>query len=251
MALIKCPECEKQMSDKAEKCPHCGYAPEKKTVVENSSNAVKNLKGKWNNKYLLIILVVLVAGYFLFFNNPSSNTGGTGGGTGGGNEPSNNQPSNNQPSGLTPNANGNYEFNQNGKYFEFPTNYKVYVEKDGTIYVGKNIDNNGALIPYIMIEKYKGYTDPTVLMSEVTTEIGKAYSDAVITINLISNYIGDKYVYGMQFRYTSSGHVVNDNRYAFLVNGHMYLVTTKEENVNTTEINNVARIIMETLKEVN
>ena len=24
MALIKCPECGKEISDKAEKCPHCG-----------------------------------------------------------------------------------------------------------------------------------------------------------------------------------------------------------------------------------
>ena len=25
MALIKCPECKKQVSDSAEACPHCGY----------------------------------------------------------------------------------------------------------------------------------------------------------------------------------------------------------------------------------
>lgn len=25
MALIKCPECGKEISDKAGKCPHCGY----------------------------------------------------------------------------------------------------------------------------------------------------------------------------------------------------------------------------------
>jgi len=24
MAIIKCPECGKEISDKAEKCPHCG-----------------------------------------------------------------------------------------------------------------------------------------------------------------------------------------------------------------------------------
>ncbi|MBN2037101.1 MAG: hypothetical protein JW768_10195 [Chitinispirillaceae bacterium] len=26
MALISCPECAKQMSDKASTCPHCGYS---------------------------------------------------------------------------------------------------------------------------------------------------------------------------------------------------------------------------------
>ena len=228
MALIKCPKCDKKISDKAESCPHCGYSFEKK--VSNNGNLV-NLKGKWNNKYFLVILLILVGGYFIFFNNPKENT------------------SNNPNTELKPNANGNYEFNQNGKYFEFPTKYKVYVDKDGSIYVGQNIDNQGALIPYIMIEKYKGYSDETTLLKELTSAIGKEYSDATIIIDLISANIGNKYVYGMAFTYTSSGHVVIDNRYAFLVNNSMYLVTTKEENTNTDEINNVARIIIETLKE--
>lgn len=234
MALIKCPECGKSMSDKAEKCPHCGYSAIKK--VSNNIN-LESLKENWNNKYLIIILLVLVVGYFVFFNKPKENNNPSGG--------------TNPSSELKPNANGYYEFNQNGKYFEFPTNYKVYISKDGGIYVGKNIDNNGALIPYILIEKYKNYTDPRVILSELTSAIGKEYSDAKITIDLLSAYVGDKYVYGMQFAYTSSGHLVIDNRYAFLVNNNMYLITTKEENVNTDEINNVSRVIIKSLKEIN
>lgn len=235
MALIKCPECGKNISDKAESCPHCGYSLEKKSSTTKiiSNDTLNNLKSKWNNKYLLILVIVLIGGYFLFFNNSKENTGTT------------------PNTELKPNVNGNYEFNQNGKYFEFPTNYKVYISKDGSIYVGKNIDNQGALIPYIMIEKYKGYTNPEVLLNELTTEIGKEYPDATITINLLSGSLGNKYVYGIQYAYTSSGHLVIDNRYAFLVNNSMYLVTTKEENVNTDEINNVSRIIIESLKEVN
>ena len=30
MALIKCPECSNKISDKAKKCPHCGYIMERK-----------------------------------------------------------------------------------------------------------------------------------------------------------------------------------------------------------------------------
>ena len=236
MALIKCPECGKNVSDMAESCPHCGYSLENKANNNDTLNNLKGIKGKWNNKYLLILLVLLVGGYFLFFNNTKENNNGTGVNPG---------------TELKPNANGYYEFNQSGKYFEFPTDYKVYVSKDGSIYVGKNIDDNGALIPYIMIEKYKSYTDPRTLLNELTSEIGKEYTDAVITIDLLSSYISDKYVYGIQYTYTSSGHLVVDNRYAFLVNNSMYLVTTKEENVNTTEINNVCRVIIESLKEVN
>ena len=63
--------------------------------------------------------------------------------------------------------------------------------------------------------------------------------------------LGNKNIYGIQYTYTSSGHVVVDNRYAFLVNNSMYLITTKEENTNTTEINNVTELIINTLKEMN
>lgn len=231
MALIKCPECNKNISDKAEACPHCGYNLKQKSNRINTENVLDNLKGKWDNKYLIILVLLIVGIYFIFFNNSSqNNNGGT----------------------YEPNSNGNYEFNQNGKYFEFPTNYKVYISKDGSIYVGKNIDNEGALIPYIMIDKYKNYTDPVTLLKELTTEIGKEYSDARITIDLVSGQLNDKATYGIQYTYTSNGHVVVDNRYAFLVNNKsMYLVTTKEENANTSEINNVAQLIIESLKEVN
>lgn len=235
MALIKCPECDKQISDKAENCPHCGYSFEKRTSSNNQNKTNLNeLKNKWNNKYLIIIVIILIAGYFLFIDSPNTN-----------------KQDNNPNVELKPNANGNYEFNQNGKYFEFPTTYKVYVSKDGSIYVAKNIDKEGALIPYVMIEKYKSYTDPKEFLTELTTAITKEYPDARITINLVSAYINDKYVYGIQYTYTSSNHIVVDNRYAFLVGNSMYLVTTKEENTNTDEINNVGKIIIETLKEVN
>lgn len=43
--LIKCPECELQVSDKAQSCPHCGYPmlPEKKTRKQRSSSKRKRL----------------------------------------------------------------------------------------------------------------------------------------------------------------------------------------------------------------
>ena len=233
MALIKCPECDKKMSDQASSCPHCGYTKER-----NETNKLNSFKKKGNSKYLLILLVVLIGGYFLFFYEKDNNN------------QNNDNPGTTPQTQLKPNANGNYEFNQNGKYFEFPTNYKVYISKDGSIYVGQNIDDEGALIPYLMIEKYKNYTSPETLLKDFTTALGQEYQDAKITIDLISSQIGDKYVYGMQFAYTSSGHLVIDNRYAFLVGNSMYLVTTKEENTNTDEINNVGRLIIESLKEV-
>lgn len=36
MALIKCPECEREVSDNAEKCPNCGYP-----LTQNKPNTIR------------------------------------------------------------------------------------------------------------------------------------------------------------------------------------------------------------------
>ncbi|OGY35235.1 MAG: hypothetical protein A3D99_01010 [Candidatus Andersenbacteria bacterium RIFCSPHIGHO2_12_FULL_45_11] len=41
MALIKCPECKKEISDKAGACPSCGYSV-KAITVEQTSKKYKN-----------------------------------------------------------------------------------------------------------------------------------------------------------------------------------------------------------------
>lgn len=191
-----------------------------------------------NFKYVIVVITALVVAFIVYSTSKNENNTPV---------PSPSNPTETQQ----PNQNGNYVFNQNGKYFEFPTTYRVYVDKDNTIYVGKNIDEQGALIPYVMIEKYKNYKDPGALLNDVATELNKSYGDVQILLNQLSGYLGDKLTYGSMFSYTSSGHLVIDNRYAFLVGNSMYLVTSKEENENTNEINNVVNLIIQTLKEVN
>ena len=41
MALIKCPECGKEISDKAGKCPHCGYPIEEYLARERQKELYK------------------------------------------------------------------------------------------------------------------------------------------------------------------------------------------------------------------
>lgn len=60
MALMKCPECNGQVSDKAKACPHCGYPISEMTInkvpqniiikVDGKSYDISNLK-KMYNKY--------------------------------------------------------------------------------------------------------------------------------------------------------------------------------------------------------
>lgn len=73
MSLIKCPECEKEISDKAFSCPHCGYqlAGEKNinndlevendTVEINDSNEIIVQEKIKNRKTLKITIAVLVS----------------------------------------------------------------------------------------------------------------------------------------------------------------------------------------------
>ena len=43
MALIKCPECDLQVSDKAISCPHCGYPLDKVPTPKQSTHKFKRL----------------------------------------------------------------------------------------------------------------------------------------------------------------------------------------------------------------
>lgn len=62
MALINCPECGKEISDKAESCPNCGYV-----LVKKIDEPPKNLlKEKQSHPILGIPLVLLGIVCFLF-----------------------------------------------------------------------------------------------------------------------------------------------------------------------------------------
>ena len=50
MALIKCPECELQVSDKALSCPHCGY-PMKKESEKKSREKSKTKRMRLPNGF--------------------------------------------------------------------------------------------------------------------------------------------------------------------------------------------------------
>lgn len=82
MALIKCPECGKEVSDKAEKCIHCGCPldvkeTEKSDVTVESDDVINADKDKiikkkkqWNKKIILIsgsIVAFVLVGVFVYY----------------------------------------------------------------------------------------------------------------------------------------------------------------------------------------
>jgi len=76
MALIKCPECNKEISDKVKSCPHCGYpfdeafSNNKPQPVEITSINLNRKKSKKILKFILIVVIVagLVGIYKYFYN---------------------------------------------------------------------------------------------------------------------------------------------------------------------------------------
>lgn len=65
MALIKCPNCNNEVSDTIDTCIHCGYNLRNNT--DTNQNIFQNYNKKFNiKKLLLLILLIIVVGYFIF-----------------------------------------------------------------------------------------------------------------------------------------------------------------------------------------
>lgn len=61
MALIKCPECGKEFSDKAESCPHCGHPSRKGSKKSNKSKKIIAVVGA-------VVVIAVVAGGAWYYN---------------------------------------------------------------------------------------------------------------------------------------------------------------------------------------
>lgn len=63
MALIKCPECNKEISDKANFCPHCGYSPINRTkttsIKQNDTQPDKTANFNSHRKIIGIMLLII------------------------------------------------------------------------------------------------------------------------------------------------------------------------------------------------
>ena len=75
MALIKCPECGKEISDKAKSCPHCGFPIEQKdnpTTKEESGNPLVVIAARGSRGYQsftisisVLLFIICAAGFVL------------------------------------------------------------------------------------------------------------------------------------------------------------------------------------------
>ncbi len=252
MALIKCPECNSDISDQAEKCPKCGY--ELKTPKEPDKKE-KKFKGKVDYKYIILGLLIVVVGFYMLNNRQSSSDTGSGTQSPTGSTTptpsSQQQPSSGTAPSTTPGTNQGYVIYNDtnlGVQYEIPSSYGTFTDNNGLTYVGASIDSDGALIPYIVLGWDSNYNNPVQFLNAFTDELRKAYGDVAITIDLVQGTLGQYSVYGIQYTYNSSGHLVVDNRYATVINNKIFMIGSKEENVNQQYINDIIRVMFNTLK---
>lgn len=72
MALIKCPECGKEVSDKSDKCVNCGYPLSEKTISykdakEHDVKVNKKNKGDFSTARIVIGIFMLVLSVMVLF----------------------------------------------------------------------------------------------------------------------------------------------------------------------------------------
>lgn len=73
MALIKCPECNKEVSDTAETCPHCGYRlkkPAPRPTTTYYSNRASNIVERDHNMKhiggIIAGIISIICGIIMF-----------------------------------------------------------------------------------------------------------------------------------------------------------------------------------------
>lgn len=66
MALIQCPKCGQQISDRAQKCPHCGYVINPSDFKTSDIKPTKSKKSIWVWCVGILILIGVGVGVFLY-----------------------------------------------------------------------------------------------------------------------------------------------------------------------------------------
>ena len=61
MALMNCPECNREISDTVEQCPHCGYQLKKGYAEEDSKTTGRKFEVfRRNRKKIIIVIIALL-----------------------------------------------------------------------------------------------------------------------------------------------------------------------------------------------
>jgi len=76
MALIKCPECSTEVSDKAEKCPKCAYPILRQPIVEKTQT-IELVSKKYKKQMIYTVLITIIGAVIVISSGGSESSGGT------------------------------------------------------------------------------------------------------------------------------------------------------------------------------
>lgn len=239
MALIECPECKNKISDQAVACPKCGYSlikrenEETKLVKENKKNDNKKGDNKKTSIIYIVVGLIVVILIFWFINNKNEETA-----------PTNQTTTYNQ----TSNDYDTYKSNYYDISFNYPKGNTIITGDDGIIYIGEKVVNRTISIPYTGIIRYDNFNSISSFFNSFTNYMKKEYSLTKIS-DLYTGEIGNKDVGAVTYYYNVNGKKIMDDRYAFVVNNKIYVVFTKTIYDETTNVPNVANMVIGSLKE--
>lgn len=197
MAIVKCPECKKDISNKAYTCPHCGF----------------ELKEKKSNNYLIYIIIALVLiGSYYFISKIDKY----------------------------------YYSDFLDISFKYKKNMQINALDDGILY----ISNNEVAIPYIAILRSDDYNSIERFITYFTAYIKLAYGNNLKSISQVEYIdIDDKNIGKITYTYLVNNEVVVDSRYVMVINDKVYTVFTKELENSKSDLTDVAKKVIKTLKE--
>lgn len=66
MALIKCPECKKEISDKVKTCPHCGFPLIEETIKDITAVSLKTKNSLKTKRILVSLFIIVLMGISVF-----------------------------------------------------------------------------------------------------------------------------------------------------------------------------------------
>lgn len=73
MAIIKCPECQQDVSDRAPVCPHCGFPLESEKKIEPETTIAQKITAQIPRKTIWIVLAVVAVIGIIFFSISNAN----------------------------------------------------------------------------------------------------------------------------------------------------------------------------------
>lgn len=273
MSLIKCPNCDKSVSDQAKTCPHCGIdltakktkkskptkakpAPVASAPVAPAPRPPKPYRFPFLLGLFIVIAGLISAGISIFFlvkyiekeQKPADNCGASVLPT--------EKPDDPTPTPTPTSENKTYK---NKLFsFEYPSDWTIATDSYNNIYVTKSTKKDGTPdYPFVMI--HEDDTDdmtPKDLINDYYNSAKRYFTNYEIYSDITTGKVGDRgfYQYAYTYNAPSSSNRIIDYRYTLKVSDGLFMLSSsveEDDDVKTTQsdLNKIVKLIIKSLKK--